>query len=160
MRRFESTPSVRLWTSAGPGVDAWVAEALPVRLAGLAGLADLPPGRALLLPRCRSVHTLGMRFAIDVALVSWPPELGGCDIVALEVAVPPLRLVAPRGLPRGRIAVLEAAARSLPALGVRRGARLSVSPAGYRHAKPDRWRRRRQMFDRPRPNGVDVNFRA
>jgi len=38
-------------------------------LSRLLGLALLRPGRAgagLLLPRCRSVHTFGMRFAIDV----------------------------------------------------------------------------------------------
>jgi uncharacterized membrane protein (UPF0127 family) len=38
-------------------------------LSRLLGLALLSPGRAgegLLIPRCRSVHTFGMRFAIDV----------------------------------------------------------------------------------------------
>ena len=39
------------------------------RLLGLAFLHgnELPPGHALLLPRCRSIHTFGMRFPIDVA---------------------------------------------------------------------------------------------
>jgi hypothetical protein len=38
-------------------------------LSRLLGLALLSPGRAgagLLIPRCRSVHTFGMRFEIDV----------------------------------------------------------------------------------------------
>jgi uncharacterized membrane protein (UPF0127 family) len=38
-------------------------------LSRLLGLALLKPGRAgegLLIPRCRSVHTFGMRFPIDV----------------------------------------------------------------------------------------------
>jgi uncharacterized membrane protein (UPF0127 family) len=39
------------------------------RMRGLAGRDDLPPGRALLLDRTCSVHTLGMRFDITVALL-------------------------------------------------------------------------------------------
>ena len=39
------------------------------RLLGLALLKALPPGHALLIPRCRSVHTFGMRFAIDVVFL-------------------------------------------------------------------------------------------
>jgi uncharacterized membrane protein (UPF0127 family) len=41
-------------------------------LSRLLGLALLRPGRAgegLLIPRCRSVHTFGMRFAIDVVFL-------------------------------------------------------------------------------------------
>jgi uncharacterized membrane protein (UPF0127 family) len=110
MRRFESTPDVRLETPAGWRLEAWVAEAFMARLAGLSGLADLPPGRALLLPRCRSVHTVGMRFPIDVAFVSWPPALGWCAVLALRGWVPPFRLVAPSGLPPGGVAALEVAA--------------------------------------------------
>jgi uncharacterized protein len=125
MRRFESTPFVRLQTPAGRCLDAWVAESLPARLIGLAFVAGLPDGRALLLPRCRSVHTAAMRFPIDVAFVTWPPA-PHCEVVAVEVGVPPLRIVAARGLPRSRVAALEASA--LAALGVASGARLSVEP--------------------------------
>jgi uncharacterized membrane protein (UPF0127 family) len=39
------------------------------RLLGLALLPRLPPGRALLIPGCRSVHTFGMRFRIDVVFL-------------------------------------------------------------------------------------------
>ena len=113
MRRFEST--LRLWvqTPAGRRLDTWVAESFPVRLAGLAGLPWLAPGRALLLPRCSSVHTVGMRFAIDVAFLSWPPSGGRCDVLALRRAVLPFRIVAPRGLPRQGVAALEAPAGTL-----------------------------------------------
>jgi uncharacterized protein len=123
MRRFESTHFVRLQTPAGPCLDAWVAESLGTRLIGLAFAAGLSDGRALLLPRCRSVHTAAMRFPIDIAFVTWPPA-PDCEIVAVAVDVPPLRIVAPRGLPRSRVAALEASA--LPGLGVAPGARLSV----------------------------------
>jgi uncharacterized membrane protein (UPF0127 family) len=125
MRRFESTPFVRLQTPVGPCLDAWVAESLGTRLIGLAFAAGLSDGRALLLPRCRSVHTAAMRFPIDIAFVTWPPA-PDCEIVAVELGVPPLRIVAPRGLTRSGVAALEAAA--LPVLGVVPGARLSVEP--------------------------------
>ena len=100
----------------------WVAESLAARLAGLAWLRRWPDGHALLLPCCRSVHTVGMRFPIDVAFVSWPPAGGACEVVALEVAVPPLRVVAPRALPRRSVAAIEAGAHVLRGLGVVPGA--------------------------------------
>jgi hypothetical protein len=123
MRRFESTPFVRLQTPGGRCLDAWIAESLAARLVGLAFVPGLPDGRALLLPRCRSVHTVAMRFPIDIAFLTWPPA-PDCEIMAVEVGVPPLRIVAPGGLTRGRMAALEASA--LPALGVVPGARLRV----------------------------------
>jgi hypothetical protein len=46
-----------------------VARGRLARLLGLAGLRRLPADRALLLPRCRSVHTFGMRFPIDVVFL-------------------------------------------------------------------------------------------
>ncbi|MGH2980016.1 MAG: DUF192 domain-containing protein [Solirubrobacterales bacterium] len=126
MRRFESTRAARLRAPAGPWLDAWVAEAFAARLTGLARVAGLPPGRGLLVPRCRSVHTVGMRFPIDVAFLSWPPVRGVCYVVAVREAVAPFRVVAPRGLPRRGAAALEAAAGTLAGIGVRRGARLNV----------------------------------
>ena len=57
------------------------------RLAGLARLDALPAGHALHLPRCRSVHTFGMRFALDLI---W---LGRDGLpVRVDRAVPPRRL--------------------------------------------------------------------
>ena len=55
-----------------------VAVAAGQRLRGLLGRDGLEG--ALLLPRCRSVHTMGMRFAIDVAFL----DRSGCvvDVVA------------------------------------------------------------------------------
>ena len=51
------------------GRRVFVARSWRARLLGLAGLAALPPGAALLLPACRSVHTFGMRFALDLVWV-------------------------------------------------------------------------------------------
>ncbi len=40
-----------------------------VRARGLLGRAGLAPGHALWLAPCRSIHTVGMRFAIDVVFL-------------------------------------------------------------------------------------------
>jgi len=47
-------------------VELLVADSPLTRLVGLAGRRSLPRGRALVFPRCRSVHTFGMRFALDL----------------------------------------------------------------------------------------------
>jgi uncharacterized membrane protein (UPF0127 family) len=39
------------------------------RLVGLLGRTALSEGEALIMPHCRSIHTLGMRFPIDVVFV-------------------------------------------------------------------------------------------
>jgi uncharacterized membrane protein (UPF0127 family) len=67
------------------------------RLRGLAGL-PAPHGAGLLLPRTRSVHTVGMRFALDLV---WLDRHGRA--LRIDRAVPPRRL---RGCRRAH-AVLE-----------------------------------------------------
>jgi uncharacterized membrane protein (UPF0127 family) len=57
------------------------------RLLGLAFRADLPEGVALHLPRCRSVHTFGMRFALDLV---WLDAAG--EVVRIDRGVPPCRV--------------------------------------------------------------------
>jgi uncharacterized protein len=65
-----------------------VAGTFRARLLGLAWLADLPGDCGLLIPRCSSVHTFGMRFALDLTF------LDGEGAVVREVkAVPPRRIV-------------------------------------------------------------------
>ena len=39
------------------------------RMRGLLGCRDLPAGQGLLIERCGSIHTVGMRFAIDVVFL-------------------------------------------------------------------------------------------
>ena len=58
------------------------------RLLGLALRRAPPEGWALLLPRCRSVHTFGMRFAIDVVFL----DAGG-RVVRVVTGVRPGRVV-------------------------------------------------------------------
>jgi uncharacterized membrane protein (UPF0127 family) len=57
------------------------------RLRGLALRQAPPEGRALLIPRCRSVHTFGMRFALDLV---WLDAAG--RVLAVDEAVPPGRV--------------------------------------------------------------------
>ncbi len=57
------------------------------RLLGLAYLAREEAGAGLLIPRCSSVHTFGMRFPLDLFF------LGECgEVVAVRRKVPPRRL--------------------------------------------------------------------
>jgi len=51
------------------GLDVRVALTPHARLLGLALLDEVPAGSALLIPRCRSIHTFGMRFPLDVVFL-------------------------------------------------------------------------------------------
>jgi uncharacterized membrane protein (UPF0127 family) len=68
------------------------------RMRGLIGRDRLEPGRALLLPRTRSIHTFGMRFTASVALLD-----ARFRVIAVRT-VAPNRIVLPR---RGVRHVLE-----------------------------------------------------
>ncbi len=83
-RRLERLPRVAL------ADDAVIHEAstFASRLLGLAFLRELPPEYALFIPDCRSVHTFGMRFAIDVAFVDLTAR-----VVRVERAVGPRRVL-------------------------------------------------------------------
>jgi len=69
---------------------ATAARTLRERLTGLLGRSRLPEGEALVFPRCRSIHTIGMRFPIDAVFVD-----RGWRVVALRPEVRPGRLVPP-----------------------------------------------------------------
>ncbi|MBA2643982.1 MAG: DUF192 domain-containing protein [Solirubrobacterales bacterium] len=62
------------------------------RLLGLAWLEELVPATALLLPGCRSVHTFGMRFELDLIWLD-----GAGQVVREDSGVPPRRLRSCRG---------------------------------------------------------------
>jgi uncharacterized membrane protein (UPF0127 family) len=64
-RRLQRLPSHVL----DDGLIVHEATTLVARLIGLAFLRELPPGHALLIPHCRSVHTFGMRFPLDVVFL-------------------------------------------------------------------------------------------
>lgn len=82
-RRFHGLPTVELW-----GDRVRVAATRKSRLLGLSLLDRDAAGTGLLIPGCRSVHTFGMRF--------------GLDLVFLDAAMEPVSIR--RGVPARRIA--------------------------------------------------------
>ena len=105
----------RLPATALPGGLVLYTAATPrSRLLGLAGLPDMPAHAALLLPRCRAVHTFGMRFPLDLLFV-------GAELVE---GVRPRRVVGRRGAS----AVVEARAGE--------GARFAAALSGWRRPDP------------------------
>lgn len=59
-----------LWKDGGVLIaEVDVAARMWDRMRGLLGRADLPPQRALLLPGCGNVHTIGMHFALDIVFL-------------------------------------------------------------------------------------------
>jgi uncharacterized membrane protein (UPF0127 family) len=94
---------------------AQVAESLPARVRGLLGRSGYEG--ALFLPHTRAVHTVGMRFAIDVAFLDG--SLNVLDVVRL----PPWRMTRPRLRCRG---VLEAEAGAFERWRLRPGDQLEI----------------------------------
>jgi len=76
----------------------------------------MPADDALIFERCRAIHTVGMRFSIDVAFVD-----RGWRVVALRADVRPGRMLLPTWRAWG---VVELAAGSLARAGVRVGDQL------------------------------------
>ena len=95
--RFRRLPTAEVASRRVP-----VAVTLPSRLLGLALLRAGRAGEGLLIPRCRSVHTFGMRFEIDISFV----DREGVTL-AVRRAVPRNRVVRDRRA----AAVLEVPAR-------------------------------------------------
>ncbi|WP_260635978.1 DUF192 domain-containing protein [Streptomyces angustmyceticus] len=115
MARWENGPGVLRGVPARVPVE--IAASYRARTRGLRGRDGIEG--ALLLTPAGSVHTFGMRFAIDVAYLSR-------DFTVLAVrTMRPGRL----GLPRLRARhVLEAEAGAMARWGVRPGDRLGVEP--------------------------------
>ena len=70
------------------GVEVPIATTRASRLLGLALLDCERAGRGLLIPSCRSVHTFGMRFTLDVVFLDAEGR-----VVELRRAVPPNRVL-------------------------------------------------------------------
>ena len=90
-------------------------------MVGLLGHARLADGEALIFPQCNSIHTVGMRFAIDLVFVDqdW-------GVVALHDSLVPGRLIAPVW---GAWGVVEAAGSSSKRCGLQVGDKLLLSEA-------------------------------
>lgn len=100
-------------------LDVRCAQTFRARLMGLAFLSRLPPGCGLLLPKARSVHTFGMRFALDLV---WIDGEGG--IVRVDESVAPARL----RFCGSSAGVLELTASSARREGLRPGQRVIAAP--------------------------------
>jgi uncharacterized membrane protein (UPF0127 family) len=97
-RRFAGSPTATIG-----GIEVPVATGPRARLLGLAGLALEAAGSGLLIPRCSSIHTFGMRFLLDLVFLD-----AGLRPLAIRGSVPPRRLA----WRRGAVAVLELPARA------------------------------------------------
>jgi uncharacterized membrane protein (UPF0127 family) len=80
------------------GFEVPVATTLPSRLLGLALLSRRRAGPGLLIPRCSSVHTFGMTFALDLLFLDAKGR-----VIELRRGVPPGRVIRCPGA----VAVLE-----------------------------------------------------
>jgi uncharacterized protein len=92
-----------------------IADSFCARARGLLGRRELPRGEALLIQPTSSVHTIGMRFAIDVAYLSR-------ELTVLEIAhrLRPWRI----SVARRANSALELAAGECERLGIEVGDRL------------------------------------
>jgi uncharacterized membrane protein (UPF0127 family) len=90
-----------------------------LRLRGLLGKKELPAGEGILLRPCGSVHTMFMRFPIDVVFCD-----GDLRVLSVEPEVPKWRM---RGQ-RGAKVAIELAAGEARRRGVTEGAQLHFEP--------------------------------
>lgn len=90
-RRSSPTRLQRLPHREIAGVEYPVASTFAARLLGLALLDRDDAGPGLLIPRCRGVHSFGMRFALEVVFL----DAEGHEI-ARRSALPPCRFAADR----------------------------------------------------------------
>ena len=123
----EATPSCALVmarTQRPLASKVTLARTWTARLVGLLGRRALGEDEAMVFPRCRAIHTLGMRFPIDAVFVDrdW-------QVVGLRRALPPWRIVLPV---RGAWGVVEVAKGALARIGLRVGDELKlVKKNGY-----------------------------
>ncbi len=89
------------------GLEVPVAVGVRARLLGLAFLDRGYAGPGLLIPRCASVHTFGMRFALDVAflddagaVIDLRLGVGGNRFLSLRAASAVLEVPAGGDIPR------------------------------------------------------------
>jgi uncharacterized membrane protein (UPF0127 family) len=122
------------------GKDVPVAGDRFARLLGLAYLTRAEAGTGLLIPRCSSIHTFGMRFVLDVVFLDerWQPlalhravarrrflwRRGAAAVLELPAEVPPASTADGNG---GAAAVIEPPAGGACGTGETRGGREGVT---------------------------------
>ncbi|MBP2654125.1 MAG: hypothetical protein H6Q73_1694 [Firmicutes bacterium] len=100
--------------------DAVVADTFYTRLRGLIGTPCLLNGQGLLIRPCNSIHTVGMRYSIDVLFLS-----SDLRIIKMVSALKPLRL----RVCIGSVAVLELPAGTIKETFTEEGHVLVVLPS-------------------------------
>jgi len=102
-------------------VEARIARSWRSRLIGLLGRPALAEGEALVFPRCRSIHTIGMRVPIDAIFIDrdW-------RVVSLNTSLVPWRIVLPVWEAWG---VIETNQGAVARTGVAVGDQLTLTPA-------------------------------
>jgi len=131
--RIEAYPRRRARADAGTPFELLLAEGTRARMVGLLGNRELDQGLGLLIPRCDSVHTVAMRFALDVAFVRWPPPSDDeLEVLAVRADVRPGRMAGFKrrraGLRRREVGALELAAGGAARLGIAAGEPIALDP--------------------------------
>jgi uncharacterized membrane protein (UPF0127 family) len=80
--RLSGLPAIEL----DGGLRVYEARTWAARRDGLAGLRELPPDCGLWIAPCRSIHTIGMRFALDLLWLD-----AGDHVRGVTLDVPPRR---------------------------------------------------------------------
>jgi uncharacterized membrane protein (UPF0127 family) len=75
-----------------PVIEAWLADTYFSRLRGLLGRKQLGENDGLLLERCASVHTFGMRYPLDLVFLDKEGKVMKC-----QEGVKPYRTASARG---------------------------------------------------------------
>lgn len=96
-----------------PSLRVHVARTFRERLVGWAGRRAIAADEVLLFPRCRSVHTFGMRVPIDIIMIDAEQR-----VIAVHTQVRPFRIV--RGSSRVDVC-LELCAGGVAARGIEVG---------------------------------------
>jgi uncharacterized protein len=125
MSGFDRLPRVRMRLPGGGELEVVQAEGLRARMVGLLGQRGLPERTALLIPRCDSVHTVGMGFPLDVVFARRADTEGPLEVVAVHPEVAPGRFVRVRrrgtGMRRRELCAFELAAGEAAAAGLTPG---------------------------------------
>jgi hypothetical protein len=125
MSGLDRLPRAQMRLPGGGDLEVVQASGLRSRMVGLLGQRGLPERTALLIPRCDSVHTVGMRFPLDVVFARRADPDGPLEIVAVHPEVAPGRFARVRrrgtGMRRRELCALELAAGGAAAAGLTPG---------------------------------------
>jgi hypothetical protein len=109
--------ATNLDTGAIVATSVEVAATREARRTGLLTRSGLGPGEALWIAPCRGVHTIGMKFTIDIVALD-----GDGRVIDRVSGLPPWRIRLPR---RGTAGVLELASGALESSGTQVGHRIA-----------------------------------